>query len=555
MTVAVESNFTNSHAFIDVPSRPMLEAPPWVEVQPTVEEPPATRRRHRPSLAWRILCSRTLWFLAVGAVALLARITALPTAYDIFIDEISYTSISMNLARGRGVELYGLPFALHPPAAFGLYAAVILAFGLHGSTESTLFSLRYVDVIVGTLTCLVTFLLVERVATRWVAVIVALLLAVDPLAISFDSRVMLEAPAQLAMVSLFLCLAMADMTRSGSLGHWAWVIGAGLAAGTVVTTKETFGLVVVFALFLLWATGWVIARREAFVVAIMAAVAYVGMVIALSWSFGFAAWWHAKEDGILRLVGTKQISGFNSASTHVSIQSRILADLGTFAVTYVVLVVGVAAAAGLLWRMEPWSSRQYPRDVRDRLTVLMAVWTVAAAAYLVYATLFGTIEEQMYYILLLPSLISLCLWVAGVESWRRGKWLVTGAVLLLVAMGFNLFVWTSVHAGRDDEYRQLLRWEGNKVPPSAVVSSTDGASQFLMHRGVIGQWGTLAQMRAHHVDYVVIATTLVDQGYGIASKSFLTTVERGGHLVFEANGISDGSLRVYKVQGITGAAR
>jgi 4-amino-4-deoxy-L-arabinose transferase-like glycosyltransferase len=550
MTATLDDSLTSAHAFIDVEARPSVDDAP-----PTADVVPAPRRRRRPSLAWRILCSRSLWFVVVGAVALLARITALPTAYDIFIDEISYTNISISLARGHGVELYGLPFALHPPAAFGLYALVILAFGLHGSTESILFSLRYVDVVVGTLTCLVTYLLIERVANRRVGAVVALLLAVDPLAISFDSRVMLEAPAQLAMVCLFFCLAMADVRRRGSLGRWAWVGGAGLAAGTVVTTKETFGLVVVFALFLLWATGWVVARREAFVVGVIAGLSYVGMVVALSWSFGFDAWWRAKTSGILRLIGEKQSTGFNSASTHVSIQSRILADLGTFAVTYLVLVIGVAAAAGLLWRMEPWSSRQYPRQARDRLTVLMAVWTVAAAAYLVYATLFGTIEEQMYYILLLPSLISLSLWVAGVESWRHGKWTVAGVVLVLVALGFNLFVWTGIHTGQDDEYRQLLRWEGNKVPPSAVISATDGASQFLMHRGVIGQWATLAQLREHHVDYVVVATTLVQQGYGIASKSFLTTVERGGHLVFEANGISDGSLRVYDVQGITGAAR
>jgi 4-amino-4-deoxy-L-arabinose transferase-like glycosyltransferase len=549
MTVAVDHSFTTAHAFIDVVARPTTEA------EPTLDPRPVVRRRRRASLAWRILCSRTLWFIAVGAVALLARVTALPTAYDIFIDEISYTNISISLAHGHGVQLYGLPFALHPPAAFGLYAAAIKLFGLHGSSESILFSLRYVDVVVGTLTCLVTLLLIERVANRRVAVAVALLLAIDPLAISFDSRVMLEAPAQLAMVSLFFCLAMADTGRRGSLGRWAWVLGAGIAAGTVVTTKETFGLVVVFALFLLWATGWVVARWEVIVVAVMAALSYAGMVVAMAWSYGLGVWWRAKESGVLRLIGSKQSTGFNSVSTHVSIQSRILADLGTFAVTYLVLVVGVAAAAGLLWRMEPWSRRQYPRQARDRLTVLMALWTTAAAAYLVYATLFGTIEEQMYYILLLPSLISICLWVAGVESWRHSKWLVTGVVLVLVAMAFNLSVWTGIHTGHDDEYRQLLRWEGNKVPPSAVVSATDGASQFLMHRGVIGQWTTLGQLRAHHVDYVVVATTLIEQGYSKASESFLSTVERGGHLVFEANGISDGSLRVYNVQGITGAAR
>ena len=67
----------------------------------------------------------------VAAVALTARLTAVPTAYDIFIDEISYTTIARSVAVGHGAKLYGFPFLLHPPAAFGLWAAVLLATGQH----------------------------------------------------------------------------------------------------------------------------------------------------------------------------------------------------------------------------------------------------------------------------------------------------------------------------------------------------------------------------------------------------------------------------------------
>ena len=54
---------------------------------------------------------------------------------------------------------------------------------------------------------------------------------------------------------------------------------------------------------------------------------------------------------------------------------------------------------------------------------------------------------------------------------------------------------------------------------------------------------------------MVLATLLVAQGYGIATPSFERAVERGGRLVFSANGVSDGSLRVYNVTAMTGASQ
>ena len=57
------------------------------------------------------------------------------------------------------------------------------------------------------------------------------------------------------------------------------------------------------------------------------------------------------------------------------------------------------------------------------------------------------------------------------------------------------------------------------------------------------------------MDYVIIATLLVSQGYGLATPTFARAVERGGRLVFEADGVSDGSLRVYDVSAMTAAVR
>jgi 4-amino-4-deoxy-L-arabinose transferase-like glycosyltransferase len=527
----------------------------------------------------RLSSNRMVWIMGIVVVAAAARLVALRSAYDVFIDEVTYTTISRNLAHGHGLVLYGQPFDLHPPAAFALYAGVIRVFGLHGSVEATLFALRNVPVVLGTVTCVLTFLIVERAGGRWTALCAGLLVALDPMVISYDSRVMLEAPAQCAVAAMVLCLVHAsgasrgtssvsvkiretipygiDPSATGRPIRWRWVLPAGLFGAIVLCTKETFGLVVGLTLVVLVITGWVVPRRQAAVVLALTVLGYAVSVVAVGLTSGFDVWWHATAGGALRLIGTKQITGFNSPTVHVSFISRVLANGPLLAGTYLVLGAGVLAGVGLLWRLEPWSPGRYPRRTADRVGVLIGVWTLAAAAYLVYATVFGTIEEQMYYILFLPCVMSLCLWFDGTlgsSSPLRGRWRNAAVILVVVALVFDLTAWTVVHARSDDETRRMLTWEATHVPPSAVVSSTDGTTQFLLPNGIIGQWNTIAELRAHHVDYVILATSLVEQGYGVASPAFAQEVEQTGRLVFAADGVSDGSLQVYDVRGITGGS-
>src|ERR1700677_5159698 len=221
----------------EVPSLPVTM---WVD-DPLEITPTGGPSSHRAPALHRIFSAEAFWAIAIVVIALLARLTALTTSNDIFIDEITYTNIARNIAHGHGVTLYGQPFALHPPAALGLFALAILAFGIHGGTESVIFSLRHVDVVLGAGICMLTFLLVERAASRAVAVAVAALIAIDPLVITYDSRVIITAPAKFAGVSAFLFLARATGAIVSS--RWRCLIAAGAAAAVVLCTKETFGLV------------------------------------------------------------------------------------------------------------------------------------------------------------------------------------------------------------------------------------------------------------------------------------------------------------------------
>ena len=137
---------------------------------------------------------------------------------------------------------------------------------------------------------------------------------------------MLEAPAQLAVVTMFLCIASADATRHNLFKRRNLVAVAGLVGGVGLATKETFGLVVLVALVCLVVSGWVVTRREALRVLLISLVVYTVSVAVDASSFGFKIWWNAKLIGMLRLIGSHQNSGFNAPQTHVSFLSRVVAD-------------------------------------------------------------------------------------------------------------------------------------------------------------------------------------------------------------------------------------
>jgi hypothetical protein len=531
-----------------------VTAPPWDQTA-VIAEPATSLGTQLWGIAARILFTLPACAALVFGVALALRLTGLTTAHDIFIDEVSYTRIAMNVAHGAGVTLYGRPFDLHPPTVFALLGAVIWAFGLHGGVEQTLFQLRGVLAVCGALVPVAVFLFLHRAVSRRVAVAAGLILALDPFAILFDSRVMLEAPAQLGVASMFVFVAAAVCVTSARARIWL-VWAAGVCGAVAVTSKETFGMVAVVSIAVLAVTGWVLERRHSLLILATTAAGYGMAVLGTAMSTGAGAWWNAKYDDALRLVGIHQETGFNAPTTHVALLSRVFAEAPLYATTYAILVLGSLAAAALMMRLRPWRKGNQV-SLAERVLTLLAVWTLVAGAYLAYATVFGSIEEQMYYILLAPAVASLAAWLARAGSQgldrRQRVWRRVAVGLLLAVVAFHSWVWVKVHSRPDNEYQQMVAWETANVPTGSVISVTDDTGQFLITNAVLGQWNTIPELIAHHVQYVLVSTSLVKQGYGLASPAFLQTLNQKGAIVFEASGPSDGSLRLYDVTPITGA--
>jgi hypothetical protein len=496
---------------------------------------------------------RALALVGIVGAAWLLRVTDITRNYDIFIDEVTYTQIAVNLANGHGLMLYGVPFDLHPPAGLALYALAIKAFGLHGGLATILFGLRPFAALLGSITCGVAAGLVGALAGWRAGAAVAVIAALDPFEIFFDSRVMLEAPGQLATALSILLLAMSLRSRSESRS-WSLVVLCGLAGGAAMCTKEDFGLVLGLTLLLCLATGWVTARyKVAAALAIMCGCYTLSESLVIA-TTGFQPWWSESTGGLHRLIGSEQIAGFNSATVHVSLISRVTANASHFGFTYLILGFGALAGtyqviAAIRCRRD-WSSRSRPTD-RGRL--LVAFWSVAATLYLVYATLFGALEEQVYYALFIPGLCALVLLASHVlpllaRYWRKIAVAVVASIILA-----DSAVWMAVHRTPDDEYRQLLAWAPKNLRPGSTVSVTEGTAQFIMRGVVLGQWATVPELIKHHVDYVLLSTTLISQGYGIGTPQFEQYLQRHAAVVFRATGPSEGALILYNVRAITGA--
>ena len=508
----------------------------------------------------RRLLELTLVPLLVGVVAALARLIAITRAYDLFVDEITYASIGRNLARGAGLTLYGAPFTLHPPVVFTLYALVIRWAGIGGSTDHLIMSLRPVSGLVGSLGCIGMYFLVERVAGWKAALAASVLLALDPFTISYDSLVMLEAPAAaFGIAAMVFTVTSLDAKTNPVRRRLLW--GAGFGLGLVVTSKDTFGLVAYGTVLAMFATGWVLKRRDAALVAAIGTACYGAYLLALAAMGYLGAWWTSNVSGLLRLIGADQATGFNSPKVHVSIFGRAFSNLSQFAGSYLILAVGPLAAAWVIWTLKPWMWGKTQPTAGQRKCMAIALWAVCSAAYLVYATLFGSIEEQMYYILLGPSIAAV---VVAFSIMRdrdgRGGKVLTAAIrrrrtrvaiiLLALVLVSDSLSWLNVHRTPSDAYNQMLAWEAAHVPGDSVISATDGLSQFLLTRAVIGNWDTTRELVDHRVQYVVISRRLVNQGY-TASPGFLELLEHKGNLLYTAPG-PDG-LQVYGVSALTGA--
>ena len=186
--------------------------------------------------------------------------------------------------------------------------------------------------------------------------------------------------------------------------------------------------------------------------------------------------------------------------------------------------------------------------------MLLALWAVAACAYLGYAIVAGSLEEQMFYIMVLPIAASFCTWLDQV--WPR--WSIP--VRVVAASPWRPRCWSTDRCGRatttpgTTSTSSSSRGRPRNLPSDRVLAVTEFTSQFLIEDQVIGQWATVPELQLHHVDYVLVVTTLVEQGYGLGTPEFLDQLDAQTPVLFRARARDGGELRLYDVRSLTGGS-
>lgn len=485
----------------------------------------------RSASAW------TTWLpalLFVGGLALALRLIGLRTATELHIDEVTYSRIAESVASGNGVKLHGEAFNLHPPAFFYVLGGVIDLFGVHPDSVGRITELRVVPAVIGTGTCLLLFTLVWKTAGLVPGIVAGVLYALDPFVIRFDTRLFLEAQ------TMFFVIAGALLLTVRGVGDRYRAPLAGVAFGLAMLSKDTAMYLTVLPMVLIavFVPGL---RRLVLTTTLVACATYIAYLVVVLVTGGLPALLDEKTSGLLRLIGARQETGFNQEGGGVTLVETLRRNLPYYGASYAVCGLGTLAA---LSRVRAIRRGAVPSGV----TVLVAI-QLCASAYLVYGVFIGTLEEQMFYFMAVPSLACVALLVPAVAV-RPVVLRVAAVALVGLWIVASAGSWGTLRSGSDDTYLAYERWTARNLPEDAKVAVTEEIAQFVQRDAHVGEWATPQAIQAEDARYALISTRLIEDGFGLADADLEQWLDRNGQVVFEARGRTLGELRLYQLDDV-----
>ncbi len=183
-----------------------------------------------------------------------------------------------------------------------------------------------------------------------------------------------------------------------------------------------------------------------------------------------------KASGLLRLLGIKQETGFNRPGG-VTLVETLKRNMPYFGASYALCGIGTLCA---LARVPAICCGTAPLGV----TLLVAI-QLCAALHLVYGVGIGTLEEQMFYFMAVPSLACVALAVPLIAARRPAvRAVAIGlAVVWLAAAGGS---WVKLRSNHDDTYRQYASASAAHLPSGTRISVTEETAQFVQRDAVVG---------------------------------------------------------------------
>jgi 4-amino-4-deoxy-L-arabinose transferase-like glycosyltransferase len=495
-------------------------------------DPSATAMQSPSRKVWRG-AGVPAWVDAVliAVVAAGLRMVAIGSAEQVSVDEIFYTSLGHSVRLGHIPPLIGAsgtgatsgqPFLLHPPGYFVLAAVWEVVAGRPADLVDQMVRARALNLVLATVSAVLIYWIGRRIATRWAAVLGALVFAIDPFVLRQNGVTFLETASVMWLLAglLLLLRAIQDGDRRPP---WL-VVTAGFCLGLAIVTKDMAAIPAIGMLAAVWFYRWGVPRRSS-VRAIGAALAPYAAYVVATLAQGYAHnLYDAKTLGIRRALGIEVTTGFNTAHSP-SLTGRLVGQATTFSVSYLLVAVGATAGLWLLVR------------ATDPARRLVGVFTVMSAVLVAYSVAFGTSEEQFLYFLIVPGILAL---VACAPGWRaqldgrsrRARRVVFS--LLALALVLDLVAWGQVRLGQQDTLAQFVSYLHHEIPAGSTVAYTNGMTQFALqsegYRAV--PLGSPQSMDADHVRFVAALPSEIQGGYSWVTPSSWVAYERASVQTF-----------------------
>jgi hypothetical protein len=560
-------------AFIPVPERVVVPVPE--EMPPTIPE-----RIFSSVQKWKSLVvsfwekpALLLW-IAVGVIGLVTfnlRAFQLGRSFDIFIDEFTYLQISQTIASTLHVQLYGQPFFLHPPAFFFIEAILLRIFQPAGDVIQQIYAMRFINVTISCLSAVLIFLICYRVMGWSAGLIAGILFAINPFIIQIDSLNILEASAIGWIIAGYWVLisGMKEeplpwslpgipvwrkiLTRKGFFERASPMVGqaipvpawrmvvAGLFFGLALLTKETTAFLTLIPLAVFFILRWSIPRRAALVTGFVACLVYSIYPLTVYLSGDWALFAHQKLRGILRFIGILKITGLNRTGGP-SLLSTVISRSDQYATTYAIIALGTIATLILL-------------TSRGSLTRLIGVWTASAYAMLAYLIFLGTLEEQFFIYLVVPSLIACTIAAALLLksfTLRQERRMIAIPLIisLILFAGWDGYQWYHVHTTPDNGYEQIMAYLRKNVPGGERVASTSEIGQYVLGgylSGPFGLWSKVNQLTHYSPEYLLVTPQTLEWNYGESGKELLDWVDQHGTYIYGVTGREGDQILLYQL--------
>jgi hypothetical protein len=512
-------------------------------------------RAHAALTSWkRLRPPRLLTTAALIAIAtFLLRFVGRGSTFDVFVDEFVYEGLGRSVRDGGWPHFGPDLFFLHPPGFFyleGLWEDLTV----HSRSTNPLAlvdAARGLNSLLAGVSAGLLAWIVGRRSLPW-GIVAGLLFALDPYVQRQNGRALLEtATMTWALLGFALLLPMltspARHRRSLDRHRRRRAIAGGLALGLAILTKDEAVMVTLVPLCagaLLWRRR----RVDWLPVAMIATVVpYTLYVVIVTVTGHLPLWFHTKVSGILRISGAQVTTGFSAAGAP-SLWERIGAQIVTYGPSYALLGLGCVSAAILL----------RGRHKEDASTVLALVFG-GGAVLVGYSLKFGTVEEQVLYLLLVPSVVACCTWGSMLtERTGRNATVLPGrfspvAICVCLLLGgvvtTNVVTFVKWHVHSDNGYARVREYLASHASIGTGVIIVNGTSEFALDDLYkVGPYTSTAERARYHIRYLVVPWREVNEGYTYVTLPTIRSLTKHAKLVLDFPERTYGRVSLYRLQ-------